>query len=497
YLPLDHSSPAARLEILLAEVPLAALLTQDRLAGRFRASGVPVIRLDADWEAVARRSSRRPPSGSAALNLAYVMYTSGSNGRPKGVAVVHRAVVRLVREAGYADFAPGQVFLQLAPLAFDASTFEIWGALANGGRLVLMPPGPSSLEEIGRVIRRHQVTTLWLTAGLFHLLVDERPEDLRPVRQLLAGGDVLSPAHVERALNAAGGGLRLINGYGPTEGTTFTCCHPMGFPGEAGVPVPLGRPIANARVLLADRHLRPVPIGVVGELCIGGDGLARGYFGQPALTAASFVPDPFDAAGGEPGGRLYRTGDLSRFLADGRIEFIGRIDAQVKIRGFRIEPGEVEGILAGHPEVGSAAVVVREERSGDRRLVACAVARPGSFPATGELHAYMADRLPEHMLPAEILLLESLPLSANGKVDRRALAALPPQEQESLAAVETPRTQAEELLAALWAEVLGRERIGLHESFFDLGGHSLLATQAISRIRRAFGVELPLRAVFE
>src|SRR6185436_5516200 len=289
---------------------------------------------------------------------AYVMYTSGSTGRPKGVAVVHRAVVRLVCDTGYARFGPGEVWLQLAPPSFDAATLEIWGALLHGGRLVLAPAGAPAPAELGETLARHGVTSLWLTAGLFHQMVEESLAGLLPVRQLLSGGDVLSPGHVRRALSGLPG-TRLINGYGPTENTTFTCCHPMEGPDEVESPVPLGRPIANTRVYVLDASLRPVPPGVAGELCAGGDGLARGYRGRPELTAERFVPDPFaDRTDRSDGNRLYRTGDLARYLPDGRLEFLGRLDRQVKIRGFRVEPGEVEAKLLAHPGVEQAAVVV-------------------------------------------------------------------------------------------------------------------------------------------
>jgi aspartate racemase len=269
------------------------------------------------------------------------MYTSGSTGQAKGVAVTHRSVLRLVRGANYVDLGPEQVLLQLAPATFDAATFEIWGALLNGGRLVVAPPGPLSLEEIGRTVREGEVTTLWLTAGLFHQVVDQRAEDLSGVRQLLAGGDVLSPRHVRTVLEASDH-LVLVNGYGPTENTTFTACHRMTDPRQIGETVSIGRPVSNTRIYVLDSEMKPVPVGVTGELYTGGDGLARGYLRGPELTAERFVPDPF---ADESGGRLYRTGDLARYTDDGLIEFVGRVDEQVKVRGFRIEPGEVEAAL--------------------------------------------------------------------------------------------------------------------------------------------------------
>ncbi|HEX2164348.1 MAG TPA: amino acid adenylation domain-containing protein, partial [Thermoanaerobaculia bacterium] len=418
--------------------------------------------------------------------LAYVIYTSGSTGTPKGVAVTHRNVARLVAAADYAALGPGETLLQLAPTSFDAATFEVWGALATGGRLAFPPPGPVRLDELAAAIERFGVTTLWLTAGLFHQVVDEHPAALAPLRQLLAGGDVLSPPHVARLL-AELPGLALIDGYGPTENTTFTCCHRVR---EGEAPVPIGRPIAWTTAHLVDRHGEPVPVGVPGELVAGGDGVARGYLGQPARTAERFVPHPF----GPPGARLYRTGDLARRRPDGAIEFLGRRDGQVKVRGFRVELGEIEATLQGHPGVRDTVAVVREDTPGDRRLVAYVVAAAGAEAEPAELRAHLKERLPEYMVPAAIVSLERLPLTPNGKVDRRAL---PAPEWGGEAEYVAPRTATEELLSGILAETLGLERVGVRESFFDLGGHSLLAMQIVSRARQAFRVEVPLRALFE
>ncbi|HEY3570037.1 MAG TPA: amino acid adenylation domain-containing protein [Thermoanaerobaculia bacterium] len=474
YLPLDPQAPPERQALLLAEAGSPVLLSA-ALAGDWMAEedGDPGVAADPD-------------------QLAYVMYTSGSTGRPKGVSVPHRAVVRLVRGNDFAGLA-GEVFLQLAPLAFDASTLEIWGALLNGGRLVLMPAGTPSLEELGGVLRRHGVTTLWLTAGLFHQMVESRLEDLAGLRQLLAGGDVLSVPHVRRVRERFPG-LRLINGYGPTEGTTFTCCHTIGEErGHRGpdASVPVGRPIRNTwiHVLSGDGKLQPA--GAAGELLAGGDGLARGYLARPDLTAEAFVPDPF----GPPGARCYRTGDRARRLADGTVEFLGRLDHQVKIRGFRIEPGEIEAALLGHPGVREAAVVVRDQ-GGDKRLVAFVAPAPGAVVAAGELRELLRGTLPEYMVPATFTVVDALPLGATGKVDRRALARWSPPADET-AAVAAPRTPVEELLASLFAEVLGVERVGIEDGFFELGGHSLLATRLVSRARAVLGIELPLRDLFE
>ncbi|HSG40154.1 MAG TPA: amino acid adenylation domain-containing protein, partial [Thermoanaerobaculia bacterium] len=326
YVPLDPAYPKERLAFMAGDAGLALVVAQEGLTP----PGPPAVLLDRWGELAGDGGGGAPlePLGAAG-GLAYVMYTSGSTGRPKGVEATHRAVVRLVRGTDYARFGPEEVFLQLAPASFDAATFEVWGALLNGARLALFPDRAPSAEELAVAIAHHGVTTLWLTAGLFHQVVEDRSEGLRGLSQLLAGGDVLSPVHVRKAL-AALPGCALINGYGPTENVTFTACHRMRDAGEVGEAVPIGRPIANTTVHLLDRALRPVPAGVPGELCAGGDGLARGYRGQPDLTAERFIPDPF--AG--DGGRLYRTGDLARWRPSGEIEFLGRIDQQVKIRGF-------------------------------------------------------------------------------------------------------------------------------------------------------------------
>jgi amino acid adenylation domain-containing protein len=324
YVPLETTYPQERLNFMIQDTQTPVLLIQEHLRPRLPECEAQVVCIDADWDAIAQESQGRgdenPVSGTAAGHLAYVMYTSGSTGWPKGVSVVHRGVVRLVQGTNFADLSAQQVFMQLAPISFDAATLEIWGPLLNGGRLVVLPGHTPSLAEIGQALARYRVTTLWLTASLFHLMVDERFEELGGLRQLLAGGDVLSVAHVRRVVEALDG-VKMINGYGPTENTTFSTCYPVLDPGGIVKTVPIGYPIANTRVYVLDARLQPVPVGVPGELYVGGDGLARGYLNQPALTAERFVPHPFDD---EPGARLYTTGDVVRFLPDGSIEFLGR-----------------------------------------------------------------------------------------------------------------------------------------------------------------------------
>jgi amino acid adenylation domain-containing protein len=496
YVPLDADYPGERLaamvedsamELLLTRSTEAAALPQELLQG-----GLRHVCLDEEEAEIAARPDVEPESGTGADSLAYIMFTSGSTGRPKGVAVPHRGVLRLVWRPDYAEVGADDVVLQLAPVSFDAATFEIWAPLLHGGRVALHPPGPPSVDGLGAALRGEGVTTLWLTAGLFHLMAEERPADLAGLRQLLAGGDVLAAAACRRVLEAAPG-LRLVDGYGPTESTTFTACQKLRA-GEVADPVPIGRPISDTRVYLLDAALRPVPPGAVGELFVAGDGLARGYVGRPDLTAERFLPDPFVT-----GARTYRTGDLARWRPDGTLCFLGRVDDQVKIRGFRIEPAEVAAVLLRHPAVGQAVVVPRGE--GDRRRLVAYVVPPAEAdggPALqfDDLRPFLADHLPDFMLPAAFVSLPELPLSPNGKVDRRAL---PDPEGRPDLAVEkvAPRDATEAALAEIWSRLLEVDELGVRDDFFALGGHSLLAARVASRVRERFAVEMPLRAFFE
>ncbi len=506
YLPLDPDYPSERLRFMLSDARPRVVLTTPSSYAAMQAVlndlDQPLDLIDLVQAQVQIASQPRSTLGSnvGVDQLAYVMYTSGSTGRPKGVAIPQRGVLRLVQNADYATFAAGEIFLQLAPIAFDASTFEIWGSLLNGARLVLYPTQQPALDELGQALQRYGITTLWLTAGLFHLMVEEELASMRGLRQLLAGGDVLSPTHVQKVVQ----GLpttRLINGYGPTESTTFSCCAPLTIADCQGQSLPIGGPIANTQVYILDSQQQPVPIGVAGELYIGGDGLARGYLKRPDLTAERFVPNPF-AQPGTAGSRLYKTGDLVRWRATGTIEFLGRADHQVKLRGFRIELGEIEQRLSEHPQVQTAAVLLREDRPGEKRLVAYislhagqSVSDAASDHLQAELRQFLQDRLPSYMIPAAFVLLAELPLNPNGKVDRRAL---PPPEQSSSARTATVRlTPLEELLASIWQSLLGHTQLGPDDDFFLCGGHSLLATQLQARIRDLFQIALPLRTIFE
>ncbi len=494
YLPLDPADPAERLALLVADAGARAVVTHGGL-WRLALPGLAVVDLSAPGDGAVEEGSPAlqlaSPAGLDAANLACVVYTSGSTGRPKGVAVTHRGVLRLIEGADYVRLSPAERIAQVSTPIFDTATFEIWGALLSGACLVMPPPGILSVEALKRFVREERVSVLWLTAGLFRQVVESGLGELagvRQLRQLLAGGDALSVPHVERAL-AELPGCRLIDGYGPTENSTFSCCHGMG--GPAGVAerlegsVPIGRPIAGSTAHVLASDLAAVPLGGIGELWLGGEGLARGYWGDAAKTAERFLPDP---ASGERGARLYRSGDRARQLADGRLEFLGRGDRQVKVRGFRVELEEVEAALALVPGVRAAVVEAPADGGGDRRLVAWVVGE--EKPAA--LRAALLARLPEHAVPSLFVPVDELPLTPQGKVDRRAL---PPPERPA-AAGRPPRGPQEELVAGIFCAVLGLDEVSAEDDFFALGGHSLLAMQAVSRLRSALGVEVSLAELF-
>ncbi|HEX8273414.1 MAG TPA: amino acid adenylation domain-containing protein, partial [Longimicrobiaceae bacterium] len=506
YVPLDPAYPAERLDYMAADSGAAVLLVESAAPDVLPAFAGPRLVLDDDGstEYEVRSTPHTAQSGdggsSSALshsrtfalphspfpeNAAYVVYTSGSTGRPKGVVVTHAGAANLlsatVRTLGA---GPRSSLLQTLSPAFDASLLEIFVALLSGAALHLVEREEVlSPERLGALLREREVDVLLITPAL----LDGLPEAEYPALRAIGVGGERLPAETAARWSR---GRRLVNMYGPTE-TTITATEHACEPGLAVSP-PIGRPVANARAYVLDAWGEPAPVGVPGELLVGGAGVSRGYLGRPDLTAGKFVPDPFGAAGG----RLYRTGDRVRWLASGELEFLGRMDQQLKVRGFRIEPGEVEAALLGAPGVGEAVVVVREDAPGRRRLVGYVVPADGAGVAPAGVRAHLAARLPEHMVPAALVVLDALPLTPNGKTDRRAL---PAPEAGSGAGAEhaAPATAAEEVLAGIWAEVLGVERVGVRDNFFELGGHSLLATQVVSRARRAWGVEVPLRALFE
>ena len=489
YVPLEPGYPTERLAYILEDTRPPLLLTTQALATHLPAHAAQTICLDVPPADCLSYPTTSPPSRTTADSLAYIMYTSGSTGRPKGVCVTPRGVVRLSCHPTYLDIQPSDTFLQLAPMAFDAATFEIWGALLNGARLVLLPNSRPTLAELADAINTHQVSILWLTAGLFHLMVEQNIDGLRPLRYLLAGGDVLSPTHVQKVqkmLNRC----TLINAYGPTENTTFTCCYLVTPQTQIDASVPVGRPIDGTQVYLLDEQLQLVPMGVPGEVYIGGDGLARGYLNQPERTAERFIPNPLGA------GRLYKTGDLARFLPDGNLDFMGRTDHQVKIRGFRIEPGEIESVLGQHPEVKHCLVLARSLDSGEKQLVAYWQPQQATFDQSPQRwRQYLQSRLPQYMIPATFVRMLDWPLNNNGKIDHNALLcpSLASSDLDSTA----PRNLLEQQLLGLWEDVLGISNISIHDNFFDLGGHSLLAVRLFSNISRSLGQELPLATLFQ
>jgi amino acid adenylation domain-containing protein len=494
YVPFDPAYPAKLLRFIFDDCTPALMLVESSLL----ASGA-----DPFWTGpchdvrAAAQGVETPPQPAAALpetgpdDLAYVMYTSGSTGHPKGVLIPHRGVVRLVVENPFASMGPDEVHLLLAPLAFDASTFEIWGALLNGAKLAVMASPFPSLDDVAEAISRFGVTTLWLTAGLFHLMVDHRPTGLSPLRQLIAGGDVLSPPHVARA-QAALPGCQLINGYGPTENTTFTCTYSIPRELPPG-PIPIGTPIAHTAVHILDEAGRPVIEGQEGELYAGGEGLALGYLNREELTVERFVANPFDPSGST---RLYRTGDRVRRRTDGNIEFLGRVDRQVKINGKRVELDEIEACLRRSPLVEDAAVTSPIDDNGPRKVHAYVKLRAGARGGPAELRHFLKEEAADYMIPATFTLLNELPLSPTGKVDRSKLPR-PRTDPPPGAAQLVPGNETETMLLEIWRRVLGTRAVGLNDNFFDLGGTSLQLIQVHATIASVMDSDLTVVDLFQ
>ena len=494
YVPLDPEYPQERVAYVVKDVRAQVLLTQNTLRDSMPELGVEMVCVDSDWETISRHSENAPPTIATAKNLAYVIYTSGSTGQPKGVMVEEGGLINAINWiTDTLELSVLDRCLLKTPITFDAAGREIFPTLISGGTLIIAEPnGHRDCRYVAEIIHRERISILHCVPSLLRLLVEEPAfNDALTLRAVMCGGEALASVSITQFQSRTR--AKLYNVYGPTE-TIIDCTYWPCEEGNTNSAIPIGRPIPNAQTHILDDSLRLLPIGVVGNLYIGGLSLARGYVGRPDLTAEKFIPDPFSD---ESGPRLYETGDLARYRPDGNIEFLGRADHQVKVRGFRIELGEIEGTLGQHPLVREAIVQAQEVGPGEKRLVAYVAAGREARPTASELRGFLKDKLPEHLVPAVFVLLDAFPLTANGKVDRRALPTPEDRRPELEEAFVACRTPTEELLAEIWAQVLGVERVGIYDDFFQLGGHSLLATQVVSRIRKAFQVEMPLRRLFE
>lgn len=492
YVPLDVTYPPNRLKLMAEDAQLSLIISHTSEEGWLFDLNLPILSYDTMQQ---RQDVYETTSLDLTLtpdDLAYIIYTSGSTGIPKGVAVSHRAIIRLVFGTQYTQFDATRIFLLLAPVSFDASTLELWGALLHGAKCIIYPERVPNLVDLQQIISRQKITTLWLTASLFNLIIDEAPNILAPVQEILTGGEALSPKHIWQAQQQLPQ-TQFINGYGPTETTTFACCYRIP---QLSAPIPssifIGHAIGNTTTYILDEYLQPSPIGVPGELYIGGDGLAWGYWDKPAFTAERFVPDPFST---KPGSRLYRTGDLVRWDATGQIEFLGRIDQQIKLHGFRIELGEIETAVLQHASVRNTAVIVREDQHGERRLVAYVVAMPEEQIVPDLLLAQLKQDLPTYMLPSAIVTLDQLPMTNNGKLDHGKLPN-PVVETSTTENEEQPLNAIETILQQIWCDTLGSMVNGRDDNFFALGGDSILAIQVVSRANQA-GLPISTRQLFQ
>ncbi|MBE9224380.1 amino acid adenylation domain-containing protein [Phormidium sp. LEGE 05292] len=491
YIPLDPAFPSERLEFMMEDAQITILLTQNHLQDRLPINNKTVVKLDCDWNRIAQQTQDNLLTKVTPENLAYIIYTSGTTGNPKGSEVPHRSFIGFMFGVDYIQLDTEQIWLQHSSISWDALTLELWPPLLYGGRCVLYPGQIPTPEDLSKIIQEQNVNTLFLTTALFNYIIDTIPEALLGIKQLLFGGELVSILHVRRALEILPE-TQLIHAYGPSECTVFTCCYPIPQQLPENVnSIPIGKPIGDRKVYLLDRYLHRVPIGVPGELYVGGASVARGYLNQPELTSEKFIVNPF-----VEGDRLYKTGDLVRRFPDGNIEFLGRIDTQVKIRGFRIELEEIETVLNQHTNIKQVVVMAREDELENKYLVAYLVAQ-NKQPTVSSLRNFLKTKLPDYMIPAIFVFLEALPLTSNNKINRRALPTPDVSQRNIEVDFVEPRNSTERELANIWTEVLPLEQVGIHDNFFELGGHSLLATQVISRLREAFSLDFPLRYLFE
>jgi amino acid adenylation domain-containing protein len=495
YVPLDPSYPPERLAFMLDDTAAPLLITSARLAHLIPASHRLVLTIDGAESAMNASSTSNLDTIAGPDNLAYVIYTSGSTGRPKGSAIVHRAVNRLFFNTNYLTIEPSDRVAQASSASFDPTTYEVWGALCRGARVVGVTDDPVLAPDRFRArLRETGITVMWMTTGVLHHVVRVAPDTTASLRALMFGGEP-ADADALRTLIEAGGPRRLLNMYGPTECTVFATWHVIDAPPPSGVPIPIGRPIANSEVLVLDHGGQLAPIGVAAELYIAGDGLGRTFHGRPALTADRFRPHPYAT---RPGQRAYKTNDLVRWRADGALDFLGRVDRQFKIRGFRVELGEIEAVLREHPAIRDAVVVVSENAGPERDLIAYVIGRDQECALADDdtVRAFLARRVPPHMVPAAIVPVTTFPLTPNGKVDRRALPAPAATRPRTATGGEEPRTPTEVALADIWADVLGVGVVGRSDNFFARGGHSFKAVRLVVRIRERFGRALPLGALY-
>lgn len=495
FVPLDPASPPQSLLDIIRRHKLACVISNGATLGRLpQLDAAAAALIDVDAVPLSRPADR-PASAPdiASSDPACVMFTSGSTGEPKGAIIPHRAIIRLVKNPGYMQFSDDQVFLQASPLSFDASIFEIWGALLNGAELVIPPPGLLSLERIGAAIEEHAVTTLFLTSGLFHLMIDHHPEPLRKLRFLVSGGDVMSPAHVAKAARLITCG-HFISVYGPTENTTFTTCFTAPPDFSPNAPVPIGWPVAGTVLRIFDEDMRPVPEGSAGQLYVGGTGLALGYLNAPELTAQKFIEDE---SAKDPPQRLYRTGDLVRRDETGLLHFLGRMDNQIKVNGYRIEPEHVEAVLRRHLKLTDIAVVACAMEGGAKHLVAFVVPSPGAPLSEAVFRETAARHLPPHMNPARLEVIDEFPLTRTGKIDRLALSRLAKKARVQKSANAHYATPIEATLADLWRRQLHLETVDVDQNFFDLGGTSLQLLGVHAELERLFPGRLSIREMFD